>query len=356
MKILINKNKLDSIVTNANSFIDKRDASSITSHILFEAKNDSLEIKATDFEIGLYSKINDVRIFEEGRATANGKKILDILRALKDEEITLETMNNYLYIRQKGSKYKLAMYNTDDYPEFPNLENKKKFKINSAKFTINLKKISPVIDQNIQNFALSGAFIDIDKNHVNLVATDTKRLSVYTMEIQSDESDSFILPKKAINEIQKIFFDEIEIYYDETFFIGKSADFEFFTKLINSKYVNYQKVIPTDYENTITLPRDKFLSGIRAISMVCEKMKLTLKENAILFESINESDNSEAKTQIEYETGVKEEISFNFTNKFIVDFLNVLEEDTFTMSYKNSSLSIVFKSSDFTTVVMPVII
>lgn len=101
MKVLINKNMLESIVTNTNPYLEKRDLSAITSHIYISAKDGVLNIKATDHEIGLAYKLSNAKIVDEGYATANGKKLLDIIKSLKDEEVTLETVNNYLYIKQK---------------------------------------------------------------------------------------------------------------------------------------------------------------------------------------------------------------------------------------------------------------
>ena len=42
--------------------------------------------------------------------------------------------------------------------------------------------------------------------------------------------------EKAVLEIQKLFFDDIEIFYDENTFIAKSDNYLFFTKLINGKF------------------------------------------------------------------------------------------------------------------------
>lgn len=54
-----------------------------------------------------------------GSATANGKKLLDIVKSLKrakEDDITLETINDYLYSKQNSSKYKLPMLNPNDFP------------------------------------------------------------------------------------------------------------------------------------------------------------------------------------------------------------------------------------------------
>ena len=48
MKVAINKNALESIVTNTNPYLEKKDLSAITSHIFISAKDGILNIKATD--------------------------------------------------------------------------------------------------------------------------------------------------------------------------------------------------------------------------------------------------------------------------------------------------------------------
>ena len=251
MKVAINKNALESVINNANPYLEKRDLSAITSHIFIAAKDGILNVKATDHEIGLAYKLSNVKIIDEGNATANGKKLLDIIRSLKDEEVTLETLNNYLYIKQKNSKYKLPMYKFEDFPNFPTVENKNKFEVDAVMLGRSLKKIFPSIDNNNPKFELNGAFIDIKQNYINIVGTDTKRLSVFRLETPTQSEFSLIIPKKAIGEIQKLFFDKIEIYYDDTTLIAQSSNFEFFTKLINGKFPDYNRVIPQEIKNRL---------------------------------------------------------------------------------------------------------
>ena len=100
MKIKINKNILEQILINCQNFIEKKDSSAITSHILMTSVNNVFTIKATDYEIGILIKNNEYEQINEGMASANGKKILDIIKSLKNENILLETQEDYLYIKQ----------------------------------------------------------------------------------------------------------------------------------------------------------------------------------------------------------------------------------------------------------------
>ncbi|MFC2491303.1 MAG: DNA polymerase III subunit beta [Campylobacter curvus] len=353
MKVLINKNVLESIVTNTNPYLEKRDLSAITSHIYIAAKNGVLNIRATDHEIGLAYKLSNVKITDEGYATANGKKLLDIIKSLKDDEVILETVNNYLYIKQKNSKYKLPMYKFEDFPEFPSSEGKSKFDVDAVMLGRSLKKILPSIDSNNPKFELNGALLDIRQNFINIVGTDTKRLSIFKFETPTEREFSIIIPKKAINEIQKLFFDRIEIYYDENILIAQSANFEFFTKLINGKYPDYERVVPKEIKKRLKLNRDKMIDGIRTISMLSDQMKITFAKDSITFESIIE-DNSEAKTTIEYQTGLEDEIFIGIKNRYLLDFLTSIEDDDFELGFNDSNLAFIVSSKELTTVIMPI--
>lgn len=353
MKVTINKNVLESIVINTNPYLEKRDLSAITSHIYIAAKDGVLNIRATDHEIGLAYKLNNAKIIDEGYATANGKKLLDIIRSLKDEDVVLESLNNYLFIKQKNSKYKLPMYKFEDFPAFPSIENKAKFNVDAVMLGRSLKKIMPSIDSNNPKFELNGAMLDIKQDYINIVGTDTKRLSIFKFETPTQSEFSIIIPKKAISEIQKLFFDKIEIYYDENILIAQSSNFEFFTKLINGKYPDYERVVPKEIKKRIMLNRDKMVDGIKTISMLSDTMKISLAPDHITFESIIE-DNSEAKTTIDYQTGLEEEIFVGIKNKYLLDFLSSIEDEEFELGFNDVNLAFTVSSRELKTVIMPI--
>ena len=132
-----------------------------------------------------------------------------------------------------------------------------------------------------------------------------------------------------------------------------SENFEFFTKLINGKFPNYERVIPNDTAYKILIPRDKMVSGVRAINAMCEEMKVTIKKDGMIFESINE-DNSEAKTEIEAPIDINGEIVFGVKNRFLLDFLSNIESEIFELDFNSSDTAFVLSADGLKTVVMPI--
>ena len=160
MEIVIGKKIFENIISSMQPFIEKKDMSQITSHILIQTLDNSIEIKATDYEIGLKAKIDDIEIIKSGSTTINGKKILDIVKKLKDENITLKNEGDQLVITQNQSKFKLPTFNTDEFPTFPQVGDSPKININSSALINSLKKITPSIDNNNPKLELNGALIE----------------------------------------------------------------------------------------------------------------------------------------------------------------------------------------------------
>jgi len=354
MKVIIKKSELDVMITSASSYADKRDLSAIISHIFICAENGILQIQGTDLEIGLCYKSANVQIIEEGRATANSKKICDVIKSLKDDNVTIETKDSSILIKQKSTKYKLPMFNHEDFPKFPTIENKHKFDINATIFSRGLKKIFPCVDSNNPNYAMNGALIDIKENFINLVATDSRRLALKKLDLKVDRSENqIIIPRKAIAEMQKLFLNsDIQIYHDETILIAISENFEFYTKLINKRFPTYEKVIPTDFSQIIEIPRDKMVEGVKSVSTLCEISKITINPNSMKFESVSDSAD-EAINEIEVNLQMDEEISFIIKNKNILDFLSSIEDEKFTLKFKNSDVAFIICTNDFMTLLVP---
>jgi DNA polymerase-3 subunit beta len=353
MKIRAQKQVIESILVNLQPFLEKRDASQITSHIHFQTRNDDCVVRATDNEIGLQIVTREFIVDHPGAFTANGKKLLDIIRILKDDEIVLELFDNAVMIKQKHSKFKLPVFDAEAFPSFPSIDEKPKIVLDSLRLIRNLKKITPAIDTNNPKHELNGALINIKENKTDLVGTDTRRLAVATIESPSSQELSLILPKKAILEIQKLFLDRIEIHYDETTLIITNEDYFFFTRLINGKFPDYERIIPHSLKFQLQLPKKEMLDAIRMITTISQDIRITFLSDAVLFNALSE-DNVEAKTEIELQTGVPEKLEISLNSRYLLDFLAQVDHDTFTIGINESTLPFVVRDENFITIIMPI--
>ncbi len=356
MHITIEKSIFENILIRASAFLEKKDTSSITSHVYLHVNNNTLTLKATDYDIGFEVSTNNIQTIKEGITTANGKKLLDIIKILKNQPLDLEFSNNTLFIKQGTSKFKLPTFSPENFPEFPNYNNLPNITINSHQLIDALKKITPSIDTNNPKFELNGAYIDINENNINFVSTDTRRLSVVKIPNSSENTNlSIIIPKKAIIEIQKLFFDYLTMYYDETYLIIKSDEYKFFTKLINGKYPEYNRIIPKETVKSLLLPKKEIIEALKQITTISNDVKLIFTQNSIIFESLSD-DNNEAKTELPFHTNFEEEFFIAINSRYILDFLNNIDTNEFIFKLNDSNTPFVLEEENFITVVMPIVI
>lgn len=369
MNIKINKSLIESIIGNFQPFLEKRDSSQITSHILIETKKNEVIFKATDYEMGIMTRIQDESIQNEEKITVNGKELLNILKNLKDDDIIISNDNEKLEIKQEKTKIKLPSFIANNFPEFPKDYENLKINIDSNNIINSLKKIFPVIEQNNPKIEIRNALIDIKEYKISFVATDARRLEVISFNNPSIEKLSFMFPRKAIVEIQKFFSDlnnKTNIYFSENNIILENEKYMFFTRIPNGDFLNYEKAIPKDSQikYKISISKEKMIESLKIINAVSKKVKIIFSKEKITFESISEGD-SQAITEIEMD----KELNAKFINsdennveicvlsQHILEYIKNIDSNNFEFGInENKNSACLLKSDNFILVIVPVLI
>ena len=354
MRFVITKNVFENVIASMQPFLEKKDSSSITSHIYLETKNDKLIIKATDYEIGLESLIDNISDSMEGKTTVNGSNLLGIIKRLKNEELIIEASNNNLVIKQNKSTFKLPTYDAEEFPSLNKSEDLKELSISTINFINSVRKITPAIDNNNPKFELNGALLDIKSQKINFVSTDTRRLAVSYLQNITNQEAQFIIPKKAIIEIQKLFLDEAKISYDDTNLVISNENTKFFTKLINGKFPDYERIIPNTLKYNFPLPKNMLVESIKLVTSLFSNIKITFNSKSIIFESLDED--SEAKTQIDIDLNIEKEFYIAVNAKYLLDFLSMSHNEKIKIGFNESNLPFLLEDDKFFTIVMPIVL
>jgi len=354
MRFVIVKNVFENIISSMQPFLEKKDSSSITSHIYLEVLNSKLILKATDYEIGLESYVDQIEDCTDGKSTVNGSNLLGIIKRLKGDNITLETVSNNLVIKQNRSTFKLPMYDANEYPNLNTNNELHSLDISTINLINSIRKITPAIDNNNPKFELNGALIDIKNSKINFVATDTRRLAISYLQNMSNKESQFIIPKKAIVEIQKLFLDDAKISYDDTNLVIQTDNSKFFTKLINGKFPDYERIIPNSLKYNLSLPKAMLIESIKLVTSLFSNIKITFSPNSIIFESLDED--TESKTQIDIDLNIENEFYLAVNAKYLLDFLSMSNNENVTVGFNESNLPFYLEDDKFYTIVMPIVL
>lgn len=345
--------------------VEKRHTLPILSNVLVERRKNSLQLVATDLEIQISTTCEASTAGDDDyRLTVSARKLQDILRSLPDgSTTTLDVQTSKLQVKSGKSRFNLQTMPADDFPMMANPgESQTTVSVPQKLFKELLSLVQFSMAQQDIRYYLNGMLLVLDGRHIKVVATDGHRLSFAEAELDSEQARrEVILPRKAVMELSRqLGADDaaltIEIFSAQVKF--RYGNSELVTKIIEGKFPDYTRVVPTNYSKNIVIDRSLLLSSLqRAAILSNEKfrgVRWVLAGNSLRISCTNnEQEEAQEEIEIDY-SGEALDIGFNIT--YILDVLHNVQNEKVVCSFgdANSSMLVTLPGNDnFRYVVMP---
>ena len=338
MNLTISKEQILIGLQAVQNVVGSRTTLPILSNVLLRAEGDRLEFTATDLDVTVACSV-EATVKKPGSSTVPVKKLFGIVRELNGSELDLEVDDkNVCVIRSGPSFYKINGLAADEFPPLTKFKEDKKVKLPQETLKSMMRKSSFAISTDESRYVLNGIFISFKDHKMTMVATDGRRLALVDEEAEISEKSQgeFIVPAKAVNELNRLLQDkgEVEIKFTDnqaafTLKDDKGSSVLVVTKLIEGNYPNYRQVIPGEAKERIALVRDEFLHALRrAEIMTSEKsnsVKLAFTKNKLEI-TANSPEVGEAKESLAINYKGKD-LAIAFNPKYVIDPLNALDND-----------------------------
>lgn len=345
--------------------VEKRHTLPILSNVLLDKKGDAVTLVATDLEIQISTHCAaDHKGGNDQSLTVSARKLQDILRSLPDEtEVALDAQANRLQVKAGKSRFNLQ---TLPAPDFPLLADAgaalAKVTLAQKEFRLLLSLVQFAMAQQDIRYYLNGMLLILEENEVKVVATDGHRLSYASGAVNTtSEKREVILPRKAVLELSRLLQEtedpvDIELYANQVKF--RFGGIELTTKIIDGKFPDYTRVIPTNYDKHFVVGRTQLLQSLqRAAILSNEKfrgVRWTLTADSLRVSCTN-NEQEEAQEELEITYGGEPlDVGFNIT--YLLDVLNNVQTDQIDCAFgdANSSMLVtVPERAEFRYVVMP---
>ncbi len=338
MNLTITKEQILTGLQAVQNVVSTRTTLPILSNVLVRAEKDRVEFTATDLDVTVACSV-EAKVKKLGNTTVPVKKLFGIVRELNGSEIDIEVDDkNICIIRSGPSYYKIHGLSADEFPPMPKFKDDKKVSLSQETVRAMMKKTSFAISTDESRYVLNGIYLSLKDHKMTMVATDGRRLALVDEEVDIAEKSSgeFIVPAKAVNELNRLLQEkgELEIKYGDnqaSFALKDEKGFSILviTKLIEGNYPNYKQVIPTEMKERIALVREEFLQALRrAEIMTSEKansVKLAFGKNNLAI-TANSPEVGEARESIAVNYKGKE-MAIAFNPRYLIDALAALTED-----------------------------
>ncbi|MDP1595744.1 MAG: DNA polymerase III subunit beta [Methylotenera sp.] len=363
MNIQINRETLLKPLTSVTSIVEKRHTLPILSNLLLEAKQGKIYLTATDLEMQISLSV-DSAATGDFSTTISAKKLLDICRSLPDNaEISMATNDSRITLKAGKSRFNLQTLPATDYPAITKTQTVGSLvTIGQGLLKSLLKQVEFAMAQQDIRYYLNGLLFEVIANRLNVVGTDGHRLSFTSAELkQNYEKQEIILPRKTVLELVKLLDDseddvKIELTNNQVNF--SFGNIRLISKVIDGKFPDYNRVIPTGHQNIFSIERLGVLLAMQRASILSNEkyrgIRMVLSNNNLKLISTN-SDQEEAEEELEIAyNGDGLDIGFNVT--YLIDVLNNTNSEQINFSFadaNSSCLITVPNNNDYKYVVMP---
>jgi len=339
MKFEVSSSELLSQLQIADGAINPNPVLPILEDFLFELKENFLTITSTNLETSIVSKL-EVLTSDEGRIAVPAKILLETLKALPEQPITfiLDQESNGITLKSSYGEYKLSGDAPDEFPELPEEENVDSINLGTKILSEAIAKTIFATSSDELRQAMTGVFVQVDFNKIIFVATDAHKLVKYTFGgITSENTASFIIPKKALNLLKNALSADGDVKLS---FNSKNAFFTFdetkvVCRLVDSKYPDYNAVIPVENPNVLSMGRRDFQNSLRRIAIYANKTTnqviLNINENSLTISAQDLDFSNEATEQLSC-TYNGEPMTIGFNAKFLGEMLGILESPDVTLN------------------------
>jgi len=356
--------KILSALQSVAGIVERRHTLPILANVMIRKTGSQIQLTTSDLEI-------QIRTFAvlDGDAgnfttTVGARKLIDILRTMPlDQSVSLESSQNKLILKGGKSRFTLQSLPAEDFPLVQEAANfGPVFSVPQKTLKALLSQVSFAMAVHDIRYYLNGILFVAEGKKLSLVATDGHRLafSSATLDVEVPRQE-VILPRKTVLEMQRLLSDKEGAI--EMQFAGNQAKFsfegmEFVTKLVEGKFPDYNRVIPKNHKNIITLGRTTLLASLlRTAILTSEKFKgvrLNIEPGTLRVAS-NNAEQEEAVDELDIDyAGDAIEIGFNVT--YLIDALTNMAQDMVKIELADSNSSALLTIPDdaaFKYVVMP---
>ena len=341
MKFVANKDDLLNGIKIVERATVVKGLQPVLANVLIETiGTNQIKLTATDFDLSIITVI-DANVETEGKFTLPAKKLGEILSRLNDELINLELNGSTATITCKNSKFDIIGISANEFPQVEeNIAETDCMEIETKPFTKAIREVVSAAAGYETNNLLSGVVCEVNKNILEMAATDGNRLARVREVVKNTSTDEekpfeMLLSSKVLSELSKISLltdsESIKICKEMKKIVIMLDKTKIVTRLMQGQFPKYNQLIPQSFPKTATVDKGDLISG-----------------------DSPDAGNSQDEIDIKY---MGEPLAIAFNYKFILEFLKIVESEEIKVELNSALSATVFapvSDEDYIYLVMPV--
>jgi DNA polymerase-3 subunit beta len=327
--------------------------------VLIEAAEGEITLTTTDLEVSARLTIA-VQVTEMGTALVPARLLGDTVKSLSDAPVDFEADESQARIRCAAYEGALRLLPAEDFPALQPPSGTRVV-VEAPRFAEAVGQVARAASRDEARPVLTGVLVEVSREGVTLVATDSYRLAVRELIATAGGEARAIVPERAMTEAgrasQAIEKGEIELFLDESQVSFQLGGLMLTSRLIEGEFPNYRQLLPEQYESRLTVSRQQLTDAVRRVGLLArDTSPVRLEFNALGVKlSSSSPDLGQAVEAVEakYEG---EDITAAFNPNYLADGLAAATGESVRLEVRDGLKPGIVRgeSEEFTYLVMPV--
>lgn len=364
MKFSLSSSELAERLQAIGKVINTKNQMSILDCFLFEVSGDTLKITASDNENTLVTTLKINEAGEDFRFAINAKTVLDAVKGIPEQPVTFNVdMQNFnTTVNYQNGHFSLVSQNADEYPSYTDFpEDSAEIKVDSKLLLDSVgRALFATAPTDSAHPVMSGVLFDITQKdetnnedaNVSIVASDGRKLEYTRWANENNvQAGQYVLSNKPALLLRSLLAresGEITMRFAKEKAEVRMNTFSMTCRLIDGKFPAYNKVVPKNNPNRLTVNRMAFINMLRRVLVfsdaVSSLVKLHMEADQLVtsVQNIDYSLSAEESMICEYD-GMPMNIGFKGTT--LVDFLNNIECENIEFQIADQSRAVIIVPS-----------
>ncbi|MBV9344729.1 MAG: DNA polymerase III subunit beta, partial [Gammaproteobacteria bacterium] len=331
MKLTAPREDLLSPLQSVIGVVERRQTMPVLANVLLAARDGRLSVTGTDLEVELVAT-TAVNVQQPGDITVPGRKLLDIIRSLPEKtSVTLSTEGERVALRAGRSRFTLSSLPAAEFPLIEEINAQQTLTLPQGDFHRLIDKTHFSMAQQDVRYYLNGLLLETDGKSLRAVATDGHRLALCEMSLEGKAraTHQVIVPRKGVLELQRILGTDgtIELAVGTNHVRAQIGDIRFTSKLIDGRFPEYGRVIPSSPPRTVSAERESLRQALQRTAILSNEkyrgIRLTARPNLLTIQAHNpEQEEAEDQVEVDYRG---EEVEIGFNVNYLLDALAAIE-------------------------------
>ncbi len=359
------KNIIDEAVSTVSKAVSAKSTLAVLEGILICASSDNfIKLSGSDNDLAIESEF-PAEVSEEGSVVINARLLGDIIRRCDGESVIFEADDECrIRIKCGSAKFDTTGIPAAEFPEIAPVDKDYSVTINDTVLRSMIKQTIFAVGTDESKMILTGSLFEIKDNVLNVVSLDRFRLAL-RREVLSKECEdiSFVIPSKALSEINKIIKDEdidVVISIAENKVQFEIGCYKIISRLLEGEFLDYNQILPKESKISVTADVKPLCDAVERSSLIVGSdntkypVKLAIDTDKINLSCVSGIGKMEDSVDVETK-GDSLTIGFNY--RFLLDALKVCECEKVIIEFNTSLNPCIIKpvtGDKFVYIVLPV--